>query len=156
MQTRTPTETPIDVQGRQWRLGPVPRWTLILAWLAGVGGCPIAMWLTPDEPLGYALFAHAYLVAFTFYFSIALGALFFVMLHHITRAGWSVTLRRLAEALSANLFLLAPLGLLLLPAMPGLYEWACPWAALRQRLRGLLAPGYYRNTRPATSRPPGL
>ena len=114
-----------------------------------------AMWLTPEGPLGGELFAHAYLVAFTFYLSIALGALFFVMLHHLSRAGWSVTLRRLAEALSANLFLLAPLALLLVPAMPGLYEWAACWAAEIAGCSGGCQPRLLSATRPATSCPPG-
>ena len=42
------------------------------------------------------LFKHAYLVAFVFYLMITLGSLFFVLLHHLARAGWSVTLRCLA------------------------------------------------------------
>ena len=53
------------------------------------------------------LFYHAYLVAFVFYLTITLGSLFFVLLHHLARAGWSVTLRRLAEALSGNVVLMA-------------------------------------------------
>ncbi len=105
-----------------------------LAWLAAVGGCRWPCGCRRKSRWGYALFAHAYLVAFTFYLSIALGALFFVMLHHISRAGWSVTLRRLAEALSANLFLLAPLALLLAPAIFGLYEWAVPESVGRRLL----------------------
>jgi hypothetical protein len=57
---------------------------------------------------------YACLVAFTFYLSITLGALFFVMLHHLSRAGWSVTLRRLAEALSGNIGLMGLLFLVVL------------------------------------------
>jgi hypothetical protein len=75
------------------------------------------------------LFYHAYLVAFVFYLTITLGSLFFVLLHHLSRAGWSVTLRRLAEALSGNVALMA---LLFLPVAFGLgeiYPWAKPQAA---------------------------
>ena len=123
------TTTPTDAQRAQWHLGPLPFWTAALAWIVGMGGCWIATWLQPAGELGGSMFAHAYLVAFTFYLSIALGALFFVMLHHLSRAGWSVTLRRVAEALSANLIFLAPLGLLLLPSMFELDEWSRPGAA---------------------------
>jgi hypothetical protein len=70
------------------------------------------------------LFFHAYLVAYTFYLSIALGALFFVLLHHLARAGWSVTTRRLAEGLSGNVGLLAVLAVPLLLGMRDLYPWA--------------------------------
>ena len=67
-----------------------------VAWYCGRGFA--------NAPTYYAfspVFYHAYLVAFVFYLTITLGALFFVMLHHLARSGWSVTLRRLAEALSA-------------------------------------------------------
>ncbi|MFO1054190.1 MAG: hypothetical protein U1F36_18385 [Planctomycetota bacterium] len=47
---------------------------------------------------------HAYLVAYMFTLSIALGSLFFVMVQHITRAGWSVVVRRIAENAMGVLF----------------------------------------------------
>lgn len=47
---------------------------------------------------------HAYLVAYMFTLSLALGSLFFVMVQHITRAGWSVTVRRIAENAMGVLF----------------------------------------------------
>ncbi len=45
----------------------------------------------------------AYLVAFLFGLSICLGGLFFVTIQHLARAGWSVAVRRIAEAIAANL-----------------------------------------------------
>ena len=39
-----------------------------------------------------------------FYYSIALGALFLVMVHHLTDAGWSVGIRRFCEHLASLLF----------------------------------------------------
>lgn len=48
-------------------------------------------------------FFRAYLLGFSFITWISLGALFFVMVQHLTRAGWSVTIRRLAEGLAGNL-----------------------------------------------------
>ena len=39
-------------------------------------------------------FAFAYLAAFAWAFTIAMGGLFFVLLQHITGAGWSVTVPR--------------------------------------------------------------
>ena len=44
-----------------------------------------------------------YLVSFCFFLTLSLGALFFVLLQHLTRAGWSVVVRRLAEGLAGNL-----------------------------------------------------
>ncbi|RLS25000.1 MAG: quinol:cytochrome C oxidoreductase [Planctomycetota bacterium] len=48
-------------------------------------------------------FWHAYLIAFLFGLTMCLGGLFFVFVQHLTRAGWSVAVRRPAEALAANL-----------------------------------------------------
>jgi hypothetical protein len=87
---------------------------------AAVGG-GAAEGITPR-----AIFFHAYLVAFLFFLSITLGALFFVLLHHLARAGWSVTLRRLAEALAGNVVLMLPLALPLLAGRRELYEWLEP------------------------------
>lgn len=50
-----------------------------------------------------ARFWRAYLVAYFFVLSICLGALFFTILQHLTRAGWSVVVRRISEGLVANL-----------------------------------------------------
>ncbi|MFN0136192.1 MAG: quinol:cytochrome C oxidoreductase [Phycisphaerae bacterium] len=46
-------------------------------------------------------FFRGYIMNFAFVMSIALGALFFVVLQHLTRAGWSVTVRRLPEHMVA-------------------------------------------------------
>jgi hypothetical protein len=78
------------------------------------------------------LFYHAYLVAFVFYLTITLGSLFFVLLHHLARAGWSVTLRRLAEALSGNVALMALLFLPIVFGLREIYPWAEPQAAEEQ------------------------
>ncbi|MFT6079421.1 MAG: hypothetical protein ACJAQZ_001477, partial [Planctomycetota bacterium] len=58
--------------------------------------------------LGYfGVFGHhgalSYLVGYMGVLGIALCALFFVMLQHITRAGWSVSVRRLAENMTGTL-----------------------------------------------------
>ena len=78
------------------------------------------------------LFYHAYLVAYVFYLTITLGSLFFVLLHHLSRAGWSVTLRRLAEALSGNVALMALLFLPIIFGLGEIYPWAKPEAAPQQ------------------------
>src|SRR4051812_18092389 len=46
------------------------------------------------------------MAAYTFFMAITLGSLAFVLIHHLTRAGWSTTVRRIAEGLSLNIFLL--------------------------------------------------
>lgn len=82
---------------------------------------------------GYALdrqqFHFSYLVAFAFFASVSLGALFFVMIQHLTGSAWSVTVRRLME----NMMRTVPLAfLLVLPVFLGihsLYEWSHAGAA---------------------------
>jgi hypothetical protein len=79
----------------------------------------------------FRAFSAAYLVNFMYFLSIALGALFFVVLQHIVRAGWSVTVRRPAEILAATLPWLAvlflPILVPLLLGMPGAYfKWLDP------------------------------
>lgn len=50
-----------------------------------------------------AAYAKAYLLNMMFVLAIALGALFFVFVQHLTRASWSVAVRRPAEILMQNL-----------------------------------------------------
>jgi len=75
---------------------------------------------------GKARFFFGYLTAYMFTLSLCLGAMFFVLIQHITRAGWGVTVRRVAE----NLMWVVPWMLLLfLPVVVGfhdLFVWADP------------------------------
>ncbi|MDZ4754761.1 MAG: quinol:cytochrome C oxidoreductase [Phycisphaerae bacterium] len=77
-----------------------------------------------------AFFWKAYLQNLIFLFAISLGGLFFVFLQHLTRAGWSVAVRRPAEILASNLrwlwiLFVVPFGILWLQNRAGLvWEWA--------------------------------
>jgi hypothetical protein len=100
--------------------------------LAATGGSLLVLAFVLGLVRGDALryFLHAYLVAFCFYLSISLGALFFVALQHASRAGWSVCVRRVSEILAANTLVMALLFLpILIPLLLGnvsLYEWLDP------------------------------
>ncbi len=89
---------------------------------AGVGllGAGLALL----QPGGSSRLLWSYLVSYVFFLSLALGALFFVLLQHLTHAGWSVVVRRLAEAVAANLPLLAVLALPVIFGARALYPWA--------------------------------
>ena len=80
---------------------------------------------TPSE--SYKTFSHAYLTSFCFLLSISLGCLFFVTVQHLAKAGWSVTVRRVAEIFAMCAFPMAILFLpILIPVLMGnaaLYEW---------------------------------
>ena len=51
-------------------------------------------------------FAFSYLFAFEVFLSVALGSIFFVLMQHLTSAGWSVTVRRTAEFFATGTFAL--------------------------------------------------
>jgi hypothetical protein len=116
-----------------------------IAWIVAVVGVvllSIALllgWMGSDS-LKY--FWHAYLVSFCFYLSISLGALFLVALHHASRAGWSVCVRRVSEIVAANVLLMAVLFLpILLAAFVGgksLYEWTNRSAIENEHVRHIL------------------
>jgi hypothetical protein len=80
-----------DLAGRLLRFGGIGG----LALLAGA--------LALGAGAGWERFLRGYLAAFMFVLSLSLGGLFFTMLQHLTRAGWSVVVRRIAEGLAANL-----------------------------------------------------
>ncbi len=67
-----------------------------------------------------------YLVAFAFVLSLSLGSMFFVLLQHLTRAGWSVVVRRPAEIFSLNIVAVAVLALPIVwwVQQGELYPWA--------------------------------
>lgn len=63
----------------------------------GVGVGALVYWtLLSKADHGRAMFA--YLFAFSVVLSLGLGSLAFVLIQHLTRAGWSVVIRRLPEA----------------------------------------------------------
>jgi hypothetical protein len=69
-------------------------------------------------------FGFSWLFAFLFFYTLALGALFLVMIHHLTDAGWSVGIRRFCEHLAS--LLRWPLIILFLPVAifaKHIYSW---------------------------------
>ncbi len=86
----TPLPPPLDLS--KWRKAPAA----LMA--AGAGLSLIGAAMNPSE------FGYSWLLAFMFFLSLSLGALFLVMVHHLTDAGWSVATRRVCEHLAALLF----------------------------------------------------
>lgn len=68
-------------------------------------------------------FFHSYLTSWAFCVTIGLGGLFFVMLHHLVDATWSVILRRIAENVMSLLIFMAPFFIPILFGMHDLYHW---------------------------------
>ena len=92
--------------------------------LAGLGAAYALKGIGGDDA-----FMKSWLFAFLVVLAVCLGALFFTILQHITRAGWSVTVRRLAEGVAANLswiwVLFLPIFILVVTGNGGhLFSWA--------------------------------
>lgn len=66
---------------------------------------------------------HAYLTAYFFFFTIAIGGLFFTAIQHVTKAGWSVNVRRFCESFTAYLPVAGVTSIGLIVAGHHLYEW---------------------------------
>jgi len=91
--------------------------------------------------LGWFLGHHAvsYLVGYMGVLGICLGALFFTMIQHITRAGWSVTVRRVTENIAGTLpFML----LLFIPIVVGFDEIYHHWTSEEINITDPEAAGY--------------
>jgi hypothetical protein len=82
---------------------------------------------------GMRRFFFSYLLGFSFFLTLALGALFFTTIQHLVRATWSVVVRRIAEAMTGTFPLLFALSLVILVPMllghTGLYSWSDPEVA---------------------------
>lgn len=72
-------------------------------------------------------FAFSWLFAVMTFLAIALGSLFFVLSHHLTNAGWGVTVRRASEFFMVGLPVMAVLALPILGQMDELYPWMEYW-----------------------------
>jgi hypothetical protein len=79
-------------------------------------------------------FLYAYVVGWSFIFSICVGAFWLVLLHHLVRGRWATVVRRIAEAMSMAFPIVFVAGLgFIIPLLAGyqdLYYWAHPDAAL--------------------------
>lgn len=104
-------------------IGPKSGWRRLPAVFAGVGVVGLGLaFATKGEHS--ADFWFAYLVSLMGWMALGLGGLFFVVVQHGVRAGWSIVVRRLAE----NAMLTLPVcGLLALPLVffgaHDLYHW---------------------------------
>jgi hypothetical protein len=74
-------------------------------------------------------FFRSYLVAEVFWISLGIGALFFVLMHHLTGSVWSVVVRRIPEAMTATLMIMAVAFIPVLIGLHDLYPWSHPEAA---------------------------
>jgi hypothetical protein len=69
---------------------------------------------------------HSFLTSFFYFTSLALGGLFFTAIQHVVKAGWSVNIRRISEAMTAYLPIAAATAVVLLLGAKSLYIWLDP------------------------------
>ena len=68
----------------------------------------------------------SYLVTYFYFSCLAVGGLFWLAINNIAKAGWSVTIRRYAEAMTAFIPAILVGGLVLIAGMKVLFPWARP------------------------------
>lgn len=68
----------------------------------------------------------SYLTAFFYFACLACGAMFFIAFNHAAKAGWSASIRRLAEAMTSYFPIMLVSGLVLILGFKYLYAWGTP------------------------------
>jgi hypothetical protein len=102
--------------------------------LVGALGCAI---LGPGNP---KQFYFSWLVSFLFFLTLALGALFFVLIQYASQGGWGIVLRRIGETVFVMIPVMAVLFVPVLFGMRSLYSWTVPGAAEQDALLHWKAP----------------
>lgn len=121
------------------------RWRKVPNLLIGIGAAGALLGLLLDR----VQFGYSWLVAFMFFLSLTLGALFLVLVHHLFDAGWSVPIRRFCEHIASLLFPWMALAFIPIALLaPWLYGWMQvqdPHAdhALHAKLPLFTKPGFY-------------
>jgi len=91
--------------------------------LAGAASALVTVVLAFANP---EQFARSYLVAFVWVFGTALGCFGLMTLHHLSRGGWGLMIRRILEAATRTIPLLALAFVPVALGMKTLYIWARP------------------------------
>jgi hypothetical protein len=111
-----------------------PRTRALGVGVAGLALCALG-WLTNPEQ-----FYRSYLLGYLFWFGIALGSLPLNMLQHMTGGAWGLSIRRLLEASTRTLPLMAVLFVPIALGMHSLYSWSRPEAVAADELLRHKAP----------------
>lgn len=90
---------------------------LALVGLVGLGLSVVGAFVAPLQ------FSFSWLFAFTFFFTLLAGCFFWIIVHHVTDAEWSVVVRRQLENLALLLPLMAVFFIPVLLFRHNLYEW---------------------------------
>ena len=102
-------------KGSMWRRLPA------VFLVVGIGGLVGAFALRGQNP---QQFYFSYLTAYMTFLAIGLGGLFFVLLQHAVRAGWSIVVRRIAENAMITLPVMAVLAIPIFLGIHDLFHWS--------------------------------
>src|SRR5438874_9617813 len=91
--------------------------------LLGAVACAILGAANPKQ------FFFSWLVSFLFFLSLAVGALFFVLIQYASQGGWGIVLRRIGETVFATIPIMAVLFVPVLFGLHDLVSWSVPGAA---------------------------
>lgn len=119
----TPEREHVTLRPEQVTIPPGHAWNripLIAGVLALLGAVACAI-LGPANP---KQFFFSWLVSFLFFVSLALGALFFVLIQYAAQGGWGIVLRRIGETTFATLPVMAALFLPVVFGLHDLFEWS--------------------------------
>ena len=100
-------------------LAPLQRRALVVG-AAALVICAVGAFFSPAQ------FFRAYLTAYQFFLGIALGSLGILMIYYLTGGAWGFLIRRILEATTRTLPLLAILFVPIACGLPKLYLWAQP------------------------------
>ncbi len=97
-----------------------------LRWRYALAGLVILAVCLAGSMRNLGAFYRGYLVAFLFWIGITLGCLALLMMQHLTGGRWALVIRRIVEAGTRTLPLMALAALPLLGGLKSLYVWARP------------------------------
>ena len=113
----------VALRAEQVTIPPGHSWNRIPVIAGGVAllGAVACAILGPGNP---KQFFFSWLVSFLFFMSLALGALFFVLIQYAAQGGWGVVLRRIGETVFSTIPVMAVLFVPVLFGLHDLYEWS--------------------------------
>jgi hypothetical protein len=118
-------------QGHPWNRIPVIG---VACALLGIVACAILGAANPRQ------FFFSWLVSFLFFLSLALGALFFVLIQYAAQGGWGIVLRRIGETVFTTIPVMAVLFLPVVLGLHHLFEWTHAEAVANDALLRWKAP----------------
>ena len=119
--------------GGELRIAAAHPWSRLPALGAGLAVAGGVLLLAFGGASGGRLMA-AWLVAFLYFLTIALGCLFFVLIHTAMAGSWGIVVRRVAENAAATVPLFALLFIPVALNLHSLYHWSDPEAVAHDAL----------------------